>query len=161
MIATENDHAVASFRRENVKRVWNDLLPLLALHYEELAPYKDVPLDPDKDFYLRADELGMLRVYTAREAGVLVGYAVYGVRRDVHYRALKKAEQDLLFVAPERRGRFGVRFIRWCEGQLEAEGVNLIMCHAKVHNDFGAVFERMGYRPVDTIFYRRLGVHGN
>lgn len=157
MIAeSANDHVLVSFKRENVKRIWDDLLPLLDKHYEELAPYKDVPLDPDKDFYLKADEMGMLRVYTAREAGALVGYAVYGVRRDVHYKSLKKAEQDLLFVAPERRGRFGIRFIRWCEEQLRAEGVNLIMCHAKIHVDFGVVFEKMGYAPVDTIYYRRM-----
>ena len=156
MIETANDHALVSFKRENVKRIWDDLVPLLDKHYAELAPYKDVPLDPDKDFYLKADELGMIRVYAAREAGVLVGYAVYGVRRDVHYKSLKKAEQGLLFVAPERRGRFGLKFIRWCEEQLKGEGVNLIVCHAKIHRDFGGVFAHLGYTPTDQIYARRL-----
>lgn len=156
MIETSTDHAVASFRRENVKRIWDDLVPLMHSHYDELAPYKDVPLDPDKEFFIKADEAGLVRVYSAREAGVLVGYAVYFVRSDIHYRSVKLAQQDLLFVAPERRGRFGIRFIRWCEEQLAAEKVGLIMCHAKVHNDFGAVFERLGYKPTDVIYYRKV-----
>jgi hypothetical protein len=156
-----NDHAVASFRRENVKRIWDDLIPLMHAHYEELAPYKDVPLDPDKDFFVRADEQGMIRVYSAREAGVLVGYAVYFVRRDIHYKSIKLAQQDLIFVLPARRGRFGIKFIRWCEEQLRGEGVNLIMCHTKMGADFGGVFERLGYAAIDKIFYRRLDVHGN
>lgn len=162
MIAeTQNDHALVSFKRENVKRIWDDLLPLLPLHYEELAAYKDIPLDPDKDFFVKADEAGMVRVYAARENGKLVGYAVYFVRQDIHYKSIKLAQQDLIFIAPERRGRFGLRFIRWCEEQLKAENVRLVMCHAKVHNDFGGVFERLGYKAVDKIFYRRLDVHGS
>jgi hypothetical protein len=151
-----SEHAVASFRRENVKRIWDNLVPLLAQHYEELAPYKDVPLDPDKDFFVKADETGMIRVYSAREAGVLVGYAVYFVRRDIHYKSIKLAQQDLIFVDPARRGRFGIRFIRWCEAQLKGEGVNLIMCHTKMGADFGAVFEHLGYAPIDKIFYKRF-----
>lgn len=162
MIAEQaNDHAIVSFRRENVKRIWDDLLPLLDLHYEELAPYKDIPLDPDREFFLKADEAGLIRVFAAREEGALVGYAVYFVRQDIHYKSIKLAQQDLIFVHPERRGRFGIRFIRWCEEQLKGENVRLIMCHAKVHNDFGAVFERLGYKPVDKIYYRRLDVHGS
>lgn len=160
-IIEANDHALVSFKRENVKRIWDDLQALLPAHYEELAPYKDVPLDPDKDFFVKADEAGLIRVFAARENKALVGYAVYFVRQDIHYKSVKLAQQDLLFVAPERRGRFGIRFIRWCEEQLKGEGVRLVMCHAKVHNDFGAVFERMGYKPVDTIYYRRLDVHGS
>ncbi len=55
-----------------------------------------------------------------------------------------------------RRGRFGLKFIRWCEEQLKGEGVNLIVCHAKIHRDFGGVFAHLGYTPTDQIYARRL-----
>ncbi len=97
-----------------------------------------------------------MRVYAIREEGALVGYAVFFVRQDIHYRSIKLAQQDLVFVHPERRGRFGLKFLRWCEEQLRGEGVNLIMAHTKARTDFGPVFERMGYTLTDNIYYRRL-----
>ena len=144
------------FKRENVKLVWDEIMPLLEKHWQEVAYYKDVPLDPDREFYQKADELGRARVYTVRKHGELVGYAIYFVGAEVHYRSLKQATQDLIFILKEHRGIFGRAFIRWCDEQLKAEGVNTVLCHVKVDHDYGVVFERLGYTFVDKIYYRRL-----
>jgi hypothetical protein len=55
------------FQRENVKALWPEIFPLFEKHWEEVAHHKDIPLAPDYEFYLKADEMGMLRAYTVRE----------------------------------------------------------------------------------------------
>ena len=143
------------FGRERVVDVWDEIVPLLKDHWREVAHYRDVPLDPDKEFYHKADEFGRVRVFTARKGDRLVGYAIYFVGPEVHYRSLKQATQDLVFVSKEHRG-FGVAFMRWCDERLREEGVDTVLCHVKAAHDYGVVFERMGYELVDKVYYRRL-----
>lgn len=152
----EDTRALRVFQRENVKNIWSEILPLFEQHWAEIAHYKDIPLDPDYDFYLKADELGMLRVFAAREAGVLIGYCVYFIRPNPHYRQHRYGVQDVLFVRKDRRGRFGLKFIDWCDGQLRAEGVSVVTQHVKVARDFGAALRRLGYELVDYVYCRRL-----
>ncbi|MGH2517811.1 MAG: hypothetical protein ACRDHP_19365, partial [Ktedonobacterales bacterium] len=52
----------------------NEMTPLLRSHYDEIAFYKDIPLDPDWDGYLRIQATGSLRVFTARAGDALIGY---------------------------------------------------------------------------------------
>lgn len=146
-----------TFRRENVKHIWPELLPLLEKHWAEVTHYPDIPLDPDYEFYLKADELGMLRAYAAREDDALVGYCVYFVKPNPHYRKHLYAQQDVIFISKSRRGRFGAQFIAWCDSQLAAEGVHVVTQHVKAAHNFGPMLEkRLGYDLVDLIYCKRL-----
>ena len=147
----------AVFARENVKDVWPEIRPLFDLHWAEIAHYKDIPLDPDYEFYVKADEMGMVRVYTAREGGVLVGYCVFFVRPHPHYKRHVYANQDVLFIRKDRRGRFGMKFVNWCDEQLKAQGVSVATQHVKVAHNFGPALERLcGYEQQDVIYSKRL-----
>ena len=149
--------AQATFRRENVKDVWPEILPLFEQHWREIAHDLSIPLDPDYEFYVKADEMGALRVFTAREAGALVGYCVYFVRPNPHYRKHVYAVQDVLFIRKDRRGRFGLKFIDWCDMQLRGQGVNVVTQHVKEAHNFGPALARvLGYELVDHIYVRRL-----
>ena len=77
-----------------------ELGPVISAHKEEIAHYKDIPLDPDWDAYYALQEAGALRPFTMRdpEAGALQGYAVFFVRRNAHYRASLQAMQDILYL---------------------------------------------------------------
>lgn len=144
------------FKREKTQDCFDEALPLLKSHWEEIAHYKDIPLEPDYEFYVAAENAGFLRTYTARsESGELIGYAVYVVRHALHYKSSIQAHQDILFISKSHRGTGG-RFILWCDEQLKAEGVQTVYHHVKASHNFGRLLERFGYNVIDIIYGRRL-----
>lgn len=137
-------------------------LDLFEKHYQEIARYKDIPLDPDLDVYEGAEAGGMLRCFTMRDCGELVGYALYFVKAHPHYKGSKVATQDVLYVHPAyRKGFAGIRLIRMADERLAAEGVQVVTQHVKTYADFGRVLERLGYEAVETIYMRRLDKKGD
>ncbi|HEX5461882.1 MAG TPA: GNAT family N-acetyltransferase [Steroidobacteraceae bacterium] len=132
---------------------------LLERHYQEIAFYKDIPLEPDWDAYARIEAAGGLRIFTARVAGELIGYCAYLISRNPHYKSSQQAKQDVLFVLPKHRhARFGAHLILFSERALRAEGVQVTYQHSKASEDLDmtALLERLGYELVDTIWAKRL-----
>lgn len=148
-----------SFARERLSDLWGEMGVLLKQHWAEVAHYKDIPLSPKKEFYEAAERGGALRLFTARQEGVLVGYAAFFVLHHPHYKECLVANQDVLFLTPEVRGKkLGACFIRWCDEQLKTEGVQVVTQHvkAKPELDFGPLLEGLGYELMDKIYTRRL-----
>lgn len=133
-----------------------ELLPMLELHWAEIAVYQDIPLDPDVETYAALEAQGQLRIYTAREAGALRGYAVFFVRPNLHYKGSKQAWQDVFYIDPRERFRGGFMLVRYCEAALRAEGVQVVYHHAKLINGFGQLLKTMKYQLVDEIYAKRL-----
>jgi len=147
---------VVNLQRETYKGVIEELKPLLMKHWEEIAHYKDIPLDPAYEVYQSIEDKGALRMFTARDdGGRIVGYSVF-FRGSLHYKGFNTFSQDVLFVLPEYRGRLGYRLIRFCDEQLKAEGAQVVYHHVKLQHDFGPLLKRMGYEPIDVIYGRRL-----
>jgi GNAT superfamily N-acetyltransferase len=143
-------------RERATAELFDELIPLLVDHYREIAHYPDLALDPDFDTYLRMDEMGFLRVFTARDSkGALYGYAVYFVRHNIHYKASLQAQQDILYVHPKHRGT-GAKLIVWADNELRREGVQAVYHHVKAAHNFGTLLVRMGYQLVDLIYAKRL-----
>lgn len=139
--------------------LYEEMTPLLMKHYEEVAHFKDIPLDPDIDFYVKLEEGGYLRTYVARdeEDGKIIGYSVFILRRNPHYKGSLQASQDVIFIDPKRRG-FGKEFILWCDDQLKKEGADVSYHHVKVKPelDFSPLLRKLGYQYIDAIYGRRL-----
>jgi len=139
--------------------LFREIMPILERHKEEIAHYPDIELDPDWNFYSRAQEFGSLRVFTMRDQHqALVGYNIFLVSLNCHYKSSKQAKNDILYLLPElRRGRRGLEFINWCDGELKKEGVQVVYHHVKKDHNFGPALERaMGYELIDLIYGRRL-----
>lgn len=134
--------------------------PLLHAHWREIAHFQDIPLDPDWSAYHHVAAAGGLRLYTARDktSRALVGYAAFFVRPHPHYRGAIYAAQDVIWLAPVCRGMIGWRFLKWCDAQLQADGVTVVTQHVKAAHDFGPMLERMGYEKMDIIYARRLDI---
>lgn len=133
-------------------------MPLIERHWHEIAHYKDIPLDIDVEGYVRAEDAGFVRLYTMRHEGKLIGYALYLVGPNLHYKSSRQAKQDVLFVTPEHRGGFlGSRLVAFADECLQRDGVQVVAQHVKLeHPALGAVLQRNHYEPVEVTWMRRL-----
>src|SRR3990167_4142324 len=128
------------FGIEKVSQVLNEIIPLCIKHWEEIAHFKDIPLEIDRDGYARLENLGLLRIFTAREDTKLIGYSIYIVSYNMHYKSSLQAKQDVLYIDKEKRG-FGHKFILWCDEQLKKEGVQVVYHHIKAAHNWGKMIE--------------------
>jgi GNAT superfamily N-acetyltransferase len=147
-----------AYAQESLRAVRAEVDPLLLAHWQELAHFKDIPLKPRWDAYERLSDSGQLLAFTVRDRGALVGYAAYLVTHSMHYGILQ-AQQDVIYLDPEyRRGRIGLHLIRYSEGVLRQQGVELIYQHVKLaHPQLGRLLEHTGYTLMDQIWVKRLG----
>jgi GNAT superfamily N-acetyltransferase len=144
------------FQEEKIKDSIEEAKPLLRKHWEEIAFYKDIELNPDYELYFRMEAMGATRAYAARDdQGKMIGYAVYFLRYNPHYKQSFMAVEDIIFFDPAARGR-GALFIKWCDDQLKALGVQIVSHHVKVFFNWGRILERMGYDKQDIIYTKRL-----
>lgn len=148
-----------TLQRESLAVLWDELMPLFVRHYDEISANKDIPLEPDVDGYRYAEENGALRLFVARSEGRPIGYAMYFVRRNLHYRSSLQALEDIIFMVPECRGTgLGIELVNYADEQLKAEGVQVVYHHAKIaHPQLGNMLvKRCGYRPIETLYMKRL-----
>lgn len=145
------------FQREPIRNFIDDMFPLLEKHYQEIAHYHDIELNPDLEAYLANEEAGFLRTYTIRDHGKLVGYGVYFVRPNPHYKESLQAVQDVIYLDQPLRGNGeGMKFIAWCDEELKKDGVQVVYHHVKNKLNWGPALEKMGYKLMDLIYARRL-----
>jgi GNAT superfamily N-acetyltransferase len=149
-----------SFQPELIRGLWPEADPLFERHKDEIAHYADIRLNIDKASYEKAEEAGILKVYTARSlpAFSLIGYALYFVGPNLHYKDSIQARQDVVYLAPEwRKGRLGMRLIAYADERLRDWGVQCTHHHAKLaHPAIGRVLEHLGYTEVERIYSKRL-----
>lgn len=148
----------AQYQTESIADIWAELMPLLCAHWDELAPWQDIPLNPDPEFYGAMETAGMLFVYTARVHGVLAGYGIYVMRTHPHSQGSMQAYQDALYVSPAYRHRgLGRGLIEYADQELAKEGAEVVYQHVKKAHDFGRLLESMGYEYVEKIYAKRIG----
>ena len=145
------------FNIESVFDIKEEIQPLLKLHYDEIAHYKDIPLNPDFETYMKLELAGMLRLFTVRTTDEenLIGYNVFFIKENLHYKDSIQAVQDVVFIKKEYRGR-GKEFIMWCDERLKSDGVNVVYHHVKAAHNFGPMLEKQGYELMDLIYAKKL-----
>jgi GNAT superfamily N-acetyltransferase len=148
-----------TFQQEDVSIFIEDCMDLIIEHWKDVALNQDsTPLDPDWDRYTKLAAAGILHITSARtEDGELVGYAVCLITPHLRYKSVKWAEGDVFYLQPaHRKGSAGTRLMQAAEDAMRAHGVTKIIQKVKIHNDVGAVFERMGYKAIERVFVKEL-----
>lgn len=134
-----------------------EITPLLEKHWIEIAHYPDIAFDPDWERYFMTQDAGRLCVITARKGRELVGYIVYFLNHNMHYKNSYQAVQDVLFVDPEHRnGTLGLKLLKTSETILTMKNVQVVYQHLKFDHDFSPMLRRLGYEDVDRIMAKRL-----
>lgn len=152
-------NTIVSLQTESYDAYLPDVLPLYARHWEEVCWRRDkFSLSPDHARYRALEASGALRIYTAREEGIIVGYALFVIAQHLHYKEVKVANNDIFFVAPERRGAWlGVKLLKYARDALKAEGVQAWSLRMKKNLSWDAIANRVGLEEVDRVFLGYIG----
>ena len=132
---------------------------LIAAHWVEIAVWPDISLDPDWSGYENLEKAGMLVIYTVRnETNQLVGYAVFFMRKHLHYKGHSWAANDIIWVHPDYRdGKIGANLVQFWEQDLQARGIHVVHVNVKVaHPALGLVLRREKYKTVESGLEKRL-----
>ncbi len=144
---------------ENLTKVKRELQPLLEQHWELVAMYQDkIKLNPDWKEYARLDASGALRIFTARNDGVLVGYFVLIINKSIHYKDHFFATNDVIFVKPDSRaGATGYKLLKYAENYCRECGVSMLTINTKVAVPFDSLLTGNGYDLAERVYTKYLG----
>ena len=148
-----------TFASETWWKVKPEIAPLWQRHWEEIAHDKDtIPLDPDWNSYDGAAALGKLAIMAARDENAkLQGYLFALVTGHMHYQSTLCAFYDLFWLAPEHRtGWNGYHLMKAAEDMLRDMRVKKAFGQTKLAHDMSAIFRRLKWKPVETVFAKTL-----
>ena len=148
-----------TYQQESYDDVDEQWFAMFEKHYQEIAWKKDrIKLKPDYEKYKKMHDMGFIKIYTVRDEGQLLGYAIWFVMFNLHYSDTLKAMNDILYIdQAKRHGRLGINLIKYCETELKKLGAHTIGMHIKHSFDWGNMAERLGYEPVETLYEKWIG----
>ena len=146
------------YKIAKVSECFDEVLKLLDNHYQELSVTKNYPLNPDYEVYKQADETGNVRVILCTNDDVIVGYIIFFIGLNLHYKDCLLATEDIYYLKPEyRKGTTGIKMFKFAEKYLKTLGVNMIKYSTKVHMDNSKLFEYLDCKLIEKIFIKNLG----
>jgi hypothetical protein len=145
------------YKIANNKEVFNEVSQMFEKHYEELSATKGFKLNPDYDIYWEADKRNTLKTIVALKNDEIIGYIVYFVGINLHYKDCLLATEDIYYLKPEyRKGLIGPRMFVFAEKYLKSIGVNMIRYSTKTHLDNSRLFEFLGCNFVEKVYTKEL-----
>jgi GNAT superfamily N-acetyltransferase len=144
-----------TYQVEKFADVIEEMKPLLQMHYEEIAMYKDrIALNPDYAAYQAMADLGMLHIYTARDSSRdLIGYCVTFIRPHPHYQDHIYAMNDVVYVAKEyRHTEVAPELISQLEKELQTKGVSVMTFHMKTYKPFRTLMDSLGFDCAEELY---------
>jgi GNAT superfamily N-acetyltransferase len=134
------------------------ITPILDTHRKELQSFSDMELNPNWDSYYALESIGALITLIARDdKGIIVGYAVFIIAKNMHYSDNLYATEDVFYVVQDKRGtRIAVNLLKKSEKILKMVGVNTVVHHAKFTNTFAPFLKKFGYKETEVMLAKRL-----
>jgi len=148
-----------TYQQEFLDTCEKDCQELIRLHWEEIALNKElIKLNPDWDAYHTLENSDKLKIFTARVKEELVGYFVVITGSNLHYKDHVFAVNDILYLSKEhRKGRTGLKLIKFAEKCLKKDGVSVLSINTKVHKPFDSLMEYMGFNLIERVYSKYIG----
>lgn len=140
----------------------DDLAELVFQHAAETDIYQEhFKLDPDFEQYKAFMDMGLYKVFMARDDDRLIGYISFFVGNNPHYKDIVYATNDIIYVLPEYRDKGKAEVVRTlfnlAEDELKNKGVGVITLNMKAHLPFEKLAEYMGYDKAEIMYSKYLG----
>lgn len=144
-----------TYTEEVLDDVITEIVPLTFDHYEEVGS-KKIRMNVDWGRYCDLQREKLLFVMIVRDQGKLIGYMSYLIQSHLRYGILMAVADVFFLDASYRNSPIGLKMFKQAEKMLKAKGAKAIVNHCKVSNDFGKIFLRMGYQPLERNFIKYL-----
>lgn len=145
---------------ESFAKIAGELPPLFERHHRELFDLAhSAPLEPNWELYFHLDASGRLVVTTARYGSVLAGYIINILDRLLFSRSyLYSCIEKFYLDEPYRGEGFAPKWFAFNDEALREKKVRAVMVAEKLNQEksTGVLFQRMGYKPIETIWMREL-----
>lgn len=144
------------FAVEKVRNVIDELMPLWVAHWKETEAHRvGEVFNVNVESYMKYSDVDYYILYTARDAGRLVGNFGAYIFTSMHTQR-REATEDTLFLLPEyRKGLNSVRFVRFVENDLISRGVKKATISVK-STRVGKFCEFLGYNLEAYQYSREL-----
>lgn len=148
-----------NYQQEFLVTARPDAQKLLEDHWEEIALNKGkIALNPDWEAYEALELSGKLKIFTARVNDRMIGYFVVLVGPNLHYKDHIFAVNDILYLDKNyRRGRTGIKLIKFAEQCLKEDGVSVLNINTKTHKPFDSLMEYLGFNLIERVYSKYIG----
>ena len=135
-----------------------ELCFLTKLSWKEAACAPDSNYDPDWEKYTQLNEMNLLRLFTVRQDGSLVGYITFIVSPTLHSKNTIHALHDSMFILKlNRKNGTAKDLISYAEGKLKLDGVHTMVMTVMIHRDFSVTLKNLGFKQSESSFLKRIG----
>jgi hypothetical protein len=149
------DIPMVSVQKELLKDFIEEVKPLAMECLKEISNL-GLPANPNYEAYLQMEEIGILLCITARDRGVLVGYALYSVLKHPHHGEIIGMGDSLYLHPYYRNSRAAAMILNEAENQLTALGAVAVIINMKVKAPFDGLALMLGYESLERIYGKRL-----
>lgn len=130
---------------------------LTELSWKEAACAPDAAYDPDWEKYTQLNEMNLLRLFTVRMEGLLVGYITFIVGPTLHSKGITHALHDSMYILKHnRKGGTAKDLIIFAEGRFVDEGVNTMVMTVMIHRDFSVTLKQLGFKQSESSFLKGI-----
>lgn len=149
-----------TYQLENWNSYYPECLPLWREHYAEFEPFhkNQMAMAPEVETYKRLDQLGMLQVIVARDAGKMVGYCLTVIRPHIHYCGTLCGFEDSYFLTNSlRQGLAGYKLLAAAVKAAKSRGVKRVYFMTKEFISVEKLLKRLGMEKCDSVYTMWIG----
>lgn len=121
---------------------------------------ENIPYSPDWEHAFKFEPTGDILIVTARKRDKLIGYALGLIGPYKHSKDKIYADLDTVWLHPNYRNTdkwIGIRLVKaWEKALLERKDIDFILVASTLRKPIDAFLMRLGYRPVETLFYKNV-----
>lgn len=129
---------------------------LIDEYAREAANNELLPPQVKLEIYRAYENVGILHAFTAEQAGALIGFITLVVTTNPHYSIPVAVSESFFVTAPSRKSGAGLRLLEAAEGRARLLGSPGLYVSTPVDGQLETVLPRRGYRPSNTVYFKRL-----
>ena len=146
-----------TYQEEFISYARHEVEPLAELEWEE-SGHPTEALSIDWDAYYDLEGRSLLKFFTARKDGLLVGYFVVILSGLLTSKGEVIAIYDSVYVHKDyRKSTVGKRMFDFVEKCLKEDGVSVLAINTKVHAPFDNLMQFLKFSLVERIYSKYIG----